>query len=205
MLRSVVLAAGASSRMGRPKPALPADSRGDTFLARIVRTLLEAGLPEIVVVSGADAAAVRAAWPGWDRRVRIVRNDQWETGQLSSLLAGLDAPSAAPIEGMLVTLVDVPLVTSTTVRSLVRVWRETRAPVVRPARLSAGAGHEEHGHPAIFDSSIFAELRAADPSTGAKPVVRAHADAVQNVPIDDPGAYLDIDTPEDYRRLRITR
>lgn len=196
MVRSIVLAAGASSRMGRPKPALPIGASGDTFLSRIIATLLAAELPEVIVVTGAAAEATRAAWQRHDPRVQFVDNPDWQAGQLSSLLTGLNVPSFVPIEAAVVTLVDIPLVTTDTVKTLLRTWRETRAPLVRPAR--SGERGEEHGHPVIFDASIFSELRSADPGRGAKPVVRAHADRIVNVPIDDDGAYLDVDTPQQY-------
>lgn len=181
--------------MGKPKASLALNGRGESFLSRIVRTLLAAGVPEIVVVAGAHVEAVQDAWRHRDRRVRVVRNDAWMSGQLSSLLAALAVPSYMPIEAALVTLVDVPLVTRATVEQLLRAWRAQRAPIVRPAR------GDEHGHPVIFDAALFDELRRADLTMGAKSVVRAHEAEILNVPIDDPGAYRDIDTPEDYARL----
>jgi molybdenum cofactor cytidylyltransferase len=181
--------------MGRPKPALPLDAGGDTFLARIVRTLLSAGVPDLVVVAGAAPEAVRSALLLRDRRVQVVENPHWESGQLSSLLAGLNARSRLPVEAALVMLVDVPFVTAKTVERLLRVWRETRAPIVRPAR------GDEHGHPVIFDCAIFDELRQADPTTGAKAVVRAHEQSIVNVPVDDDGAFRDFDTPDEYARI----
>lgn len=193
MVRTIILAAGASSRMGRSKAALPL-GRGETFLSRIVRTAIAAQLPEIVIVSGADPAAIAQATIIRDRRVRIVHNPAWETGQLSSLLAGLNLPSRVTIEAALVTLVDVPLSSRDTIARLLAAWRETRRPIVRPAR------GDEHGHPVIFDAALFDELRTADPSKGAKSVVRAHEAEILNLPIDDPGAFLDIDTPEEYVR-----
>jgi molybdenum cofactor cytidylyltransferase len=195
MVRGVILAAGASSRMGQPKAALPLDLRGDTFLRRLIRTAFAAGLPEIVVVGGAHLDEVRQAWPAQDLRVRIVVNPKWESGQLSSLLAALAAPYTVPLEAVAMTLVDVPLVAPETIARLIRTWRESRAPIVRPAR------GDEHGHPVIFDRSLFAELREADLHAGAKAVVRAHAQEILNVPIDDPGAYRDIDTPDDYAQV----
>jgi molybdenum cofactor cytidylyltransferase len=203
MVRGVILAAGASSRMGQPKAALAIGRDRLTFLTRILTTLLEAGLPEVVVVTGATPEVARGAWPARDRRVRIVHNAHWQQGQLSSFLTALDAPSLVPIEAATMTLVDVPLVSAETVRGLLRAWRESRAPIVRPARPSThGQSGEEHGHPVIFDAAVFEELRRADLGTGAKSVVRAHAGEIVNVPIDDPGAYLDIDTPEQYRAVR---
>lgn len=195
MIGGIVLAGGASTRMGRPKAGLAID-RGDTFLSRLTRTLVAAGVPRVVVVSGAQPEAVRDALRLRHRAVRVVPNARWEDGQLTSLLAGLDALDEPRLEGVLVALVDVPLVTRATVETLVAVWRRTRAPIVRPAR---GA---EHGHPVIFDRTLFGELRAADPALGAKPVVRRHADAMLDVEVDDPGAFRDFDTPEEYAAVR---
>src|SRR6185436_7098562 len=120
--------------MGRPKAALPIGPAGDTFLSRIIATLVSAELPEILVVVGATPAATRAAWQRRDPRVRFIENPDWQSGQLSSLLTGLDAPSVVPIEAALVTLVDIPLDASDTVKTLLHQWRLTRAPLVRPAR-----------------------------------------------------------------------
>ena len=195
VLRAVILAGGASSRMGRPKAGLPLTDRADTFLSRLIRTFLAARLPDIVVVTGAAPGdVVRAAGPH-AVRVRFAHNSDWQRGQLSSLLAGLDLPPATGLEGVLMMLVDTPAVTPETVRTVVATWRKTRAPIVRPAR------GDEHGHPVIFDRAVFDELRSADPRVGAKAVVRAHADRIVNVPIDDLGAYADVDTPDDYARL----
>ena len=91
MLRAVILAAGASSRMGRAKAVLPLGSTGDTVLSRSLRGLLEGGLTDITVVAGAHIDAVRAVMPFRDPRVRMIEHRGWEQGQLSSLVAGLDA------------------------------------------------------------------------------------------------------------------
>jgi len=194
VLEPLVLAGGASTRMGRPKAALPLPD-GRTFLAAIVDTLLAAGLPHVTVVTGADDGAVRAAWRGDPAMVRFMVNTRWAEGQLTSIIAGLDAVESPAVEGVLVTLVDVPLVSVDTVRAIVAAWRGTRAPIVRPARGGA------HGHPVIFDRAVLDNLRRADPATGAKPVVHRYAAAIVNVEVDDPGAFHDVDTPEAYAAL----
>ena len=194
LIAALVLAAGASSRMGRPKAALPLGPGLGTVLSRGVATLLAAGVPRVVVVAGAHPDAVRDALDGTDARVSVVDNPAWAVGQLSSLICGLDAVDDGRLDAVLMTLVDVPLVAPATVRHLIDTWRETRAPIVRPAR------GDTHGHPVLFDRRIFAELRAADPTRGAKPVVHAHAHEIVNVAVDDEGAFLDLDTPEDYAR-----
>ena len=198
MIPAIVLAAGKSSRMGRPKALLPIGSSGDTFLTHILRVLRDGGITRAFIVIGGDASAVRATLPAVDQFLRIVENEDYEQGQLSSLLAGLSAVEHEndDVEGVMVTLVDLPLISAGTVRAVLDAYRNLpAAPIVRPRRGS------RHGHPAIFDRSLFAELRNADPSTGAKPVVHAHAAQEVNVDVADDGAFTDIDTPEDYERF----
>ena len=148
----------------------------------------------MVVVAGAHIDAVRAAMPRARIAARASSNiPGWEQGQLSSLLAGLDAIDDPLLEAAVVTLVDVPLVRSSTVAEVIAAWRRTRAPIVRPGRR-----RHRHGHPVIFDRSIFADLRSADPDTGAKAVFAIHRDRIFNVEVKDAGAFEDIDTPADY-------
>ena len=195
MISGIVLAAGASTRMGQAKAALALGQMGETVLSRVVRTLLLGGVPDLVVVAGAHIEAVRAAMPRDEPRARVIENTAWQRGQLSSLVSGLDAIDTPALEAALVTLVDVPLVQASTVAAVIEAWRRTRAPIVRPAE------GERHGHPVIFDRSVLADLRSADLNTGAKAVFALHRDRIVNVEVDDEGAFQDIDTPEDYQRL----
>ena len=190
----IVLAAGRSSRMGRAKATLPVDG-AHTFLTRIVRTFLDAGVDDVIVVVGHDADAIAASFSESGLPARFVVNRDYDRGQLSSLLAGLNAIDRPGVAAVLVTLVDVPLVTAATVRTVVDTYRRTRAPIVRPT------SGDRHGHPLLIDRSVFGALRSADLSTGAKPVVRAHATAAGDIAIADEGAFADIDTVDDYRRL----
>jgi len=194
MIPAIVLAAGRSSRMGRAKATLPIDDR-DTFLTRIVRTLLDADVDDVVVVLGHEADAIADSFSQSGLPGRLVVNPQYDLGQLSSLRAGLALVDRPGIVAALVTLVDVPLVTSATVRAVLERYRETHAPVVRPI---SGA---RHGHPLLVDRSLFDALRAGDDRSGAKPIVRAHATPAGDVPVADEGAFADIDTIEDYRRV----
>ena len=194
----LILAGGRSTRMGRPKALLPLDAR-DTFVSRLVRTLRDGGVRDVVVVVAADGPvdAIRSALAGAPRTPRLALNPDPSRGQLSSLLAGLQAVDHPGVDAVLVTLVDIPLVGASTVRALLEAYARTRAPIVRPSRRVDAA----HGHPVIFDRSVFDDLRGADPDAGAKPVVRARATEIEDVPVDDRGAFLDIDTPADYRRV----
>jgi molybdenum cofactor cytidylyltransferase len=193
VIPAIVLAAGRSSRMGRAKATLPAGD-GHTFLSRIVRTFLDADVDDVIVVVGHDADGIAASFSESGLPARFVVNRDYDRGQLSSLLAGLDVIDRPGVTAVLVTLVDVPLVSPVTVRAVIDGYRRTRAPIVRPT------SGDRHGHPLLIDRSVFGALRAADPSTGAKPIVRAHATAEGDIAIDDEGAFTDIDTEDDYRR-----
>jgi molybdenum cofactor cytidylyltransferase len=194
VIPAIVLAAGRSSRMGRAKATLPLGG-GDTFLSRIVRTFLAAGVDDVVVVVGHDGETIAQSLTATGLRARFAVNPDYDRGQLSSLLAGLAVVDRPGVAAVLVTLVDVPLVSTETVRAVLERYRRTSAPIVRP---SSGT---RHGHPLLIDRSLFADLRASDSSAGAKPVVRAHASAAGDVEIADEGAFADIDTEEEYRRL----
>ena len=194
VIAAVVLSAGLSSRMGgEPKALLRIDER-DCFVTRIVRSLVEAGITEIVVVLGHEAARVKAAVEHSGLPARCILNDDYERGQFSSVIAGLDAVDRLGVDGLLLALVDAPLFAPSTVRAIVDRFERSRAPVVRAVHGS------EHGHPVLISRELFAALRTADPAQGAKPIVRGHASARGDVEVDDPGAFVDIDTPDDYRR-----
>ena len=197
MLPAVILAAGASTRMGSPK-ALLATPSGRTFAAAIVRALADAGVEDVVIVTGHDHERVVEAVLNDAPAVvpRFARNPQPSRGQLSSLWVGMDAAVRAETEALIVTLVDVPMVNPATVARVIDEWRKTRAPIVRPAI------GDRHGHPVIFDRSVFAELRASPLDQGAKAVVRAHAGRIVDVPVSDEGSLVDVDTPQDYEALR---
>jgi molybdenum cofactor cytidylyltransferase len=182
--------------MGTPKALLTAPD-GLPFVVRIVRAFADAGIERVAVVTGSAHDAIvevvrKASVPP---TLRLVRNPDPSRGQLSSLWAGMEATVSADTEALLMTLVDVPMLTSATVEAVVREWRRSRAPIVRPA---VGA---RHGHPVLFDRSLFDELRQAPLEGGAKSVVRRYEAQIVNVTPPDDGCLRDIDTPEDYRAL----
>lgn len=197
MLPGIILAAGDSTRMGSPKATL-AMPDGRTFVTRIVRTLREAGVTDLVIVTGRhhDAVVETIAQQRFAITPRIVRNPDPSRGQLSSLLVGMDAVVTRSTEGVLMTLVDVPLVRVSTVTAVIAAWRDARAPIVRPAI------GDRHGHPVIFDRAVLDELRRAPLDAGAKSVVRAHEAEIMNVPVEDEGCVTDVDTPSDYEGMR---
>jgi molybdenum cofactor cytidylyltransferase len=196
MLAAIVLAAGDSTRMGRPKALLP-DPEGRPFVARLVRTFAAAGVREVIVVTGSLHAAIADALAGDQPPIapRLVNNPQPALGQVSSLWIGLDAATKLGVDGVLMTLVDIPLVRPSTIQKVIDGWTGSRAPIVRPA-----VG-DRHGHPVLFDQSVFDALRHAPITEGAKAVVHANADRIVNVQVEDEGCLLDVDTPVDYEAV----
>ena len=192
MVVGVVLAAGRSSRMGRPKWRLFQPFTGSTFASHLVVTGLEGGLDTMLVVGGPDDGAL----PEEVARLGagFVVNPAADEGQLSSIVAGLDVADRLGAAAVMVMPVDVPLISAATVAALLATMAQRDGAIFR-------ATHQaRHGHPVLFTRAVFAELRAADPAQGARAVVRADPARVVDVEVPDEGVTIDIDTPEDYRR-----
>jgi molybdenum cofactor cytidylyltransferase len=181
--------------MGRAK-ALLAMPGGGCFLSRLASAFLDAGCADLIVVTGPATVDRVAAAVERDRLpIRLAVNHDPSRGQLSSLHVALAVLEPIRPPALLVCPVDQPLVRAETIRLVIRAWRESGAPVVRP---ECGG---RHGHPVLFDARVLRELQSADPALGARSVVRAHAAELLDVETDDAGAFEDIDTPEDYRRV----
>jgi molybdenum cofactor cytidylyltransferase len=183
--------------MGRDKALLP-DRDGRPFVARIARTLVAAGLNDIVVVTGGNHDDVHQALitDASLLRAKCRRNPEPDRGQLSSLWVGLDVAEEHGAEGVLVMLVDVPMVRAETVRHVVEAWHSSIELIARPAI------GETHGHPVIFHRELFDALRTAPLDQGAKVVINAYQEDVLNVEVDDQGCLTDVDTPGDYTATR---
>ena len=190
---AIVLAAGRSLRMGRPKGLLPHPASGLTLVAHVTNVLRDGGASPVAVVTGAHHAAlapiVEAAGAA------CLFNARHDAGQLASLQRAIAwARGVAAASWALVTLVDLPGISAETVRDLIAASRHTPARAVRP--LHAG----RHGHPVLWHASTWPLLDDADEEMGARQVIRelAARGEVLDVPVADPGVLRDLDTPEDY-------
>jgi len=191
LLSSAVLAAGEARRMGSHlKPLLPL--QGSTFLESIVHTMIKAGTDECLVVLGYEHESVRASVQLSD--VQFLVNEDWKSGQLSSLQTAVRALSSES-EGMLFTPVDHPLVSISTYRMLIEHWNEHRDRMVIPRY------EGRKGHPAIFPARLYNPLLHDDLQGGARDLIYREMNNVLFVPVPDPGVVYDIDTADDYRRL----
>ena len=184
---AVVLAAGGSTRMGRPKQLLP--WRGRSLLRHTADVALEAGCAPVVVVLGAMADRLRPELVGVP--VAVVENPDWEQGPGTSVRVGLGAIGSA--DAVVYLVCDQPLVDAGHVRRLIDAHQTTG----RPMAASEYGGTV--GVPALFARPYFAELADLAPAAGAKRVLTRYPDLVAAVPF--PAGECDVDTPADYERL----
>lgn len=183
----IVLAAGASTRMGHPKALT--DLGGETALARIARAAAEAGLAPPLVVLGDAYDAVVAAHPGI--ALRWVRNPLPQTGRTGSLQRGLAMTRA---QRVLVLPVDHPLVAPETLRLL----------AARPEEWVVPTHGGRGGHPLKLGPMGVAAVMTAPPATPLRDIPGMVGLDPTRVPVDDPGIHLNLDTPEDVRRALMT-
>ena len=187
----IILAAGASTRMGTPKALCDFD--GHSCLQLALHTCREAGLARPIVVLGYWAAEISA-------RVRLEaatvhRNGLPHHGQTSSLKVGLRALPARA-QAFLLYPVDFPLLTAEDVRLLLAAWRTRR----RDQRIVIPSHGHRRGHPVLFDAVLRESFLALDDATPAHAVVDARASDIVYVEHDTPYVLMDMDTPEDYAR-----
>ena len=191
MIAGIILAAGASSRMGTPKALL--DYRGETFVRRLVRVLGTSCKP-VIVVLGYHADVIRQQVPA---NAIVAINPDPSRGQLSSLQTGLSA-LPADADGFAFIPVDSPAVAEDTVAKLVRTFEHRKPETLFVIPRQSG----KRGHPVLAARSVAAEFLALPPVAEAREVVHAHVDRTQYVDVDDAGIFTDVDDPEAYRQLK---
>jgi molybdenum cofactor cytidylyltransferase len=188
---AIILAAGAATRMGQLKQLLA--YRGRTLLRHSIEQAVAAGFRPIVVVVGSNAQMLRRSIAG--KAVKIVHNEQWETGMGSSIRAGMRAllerdevPEAAAI-----LVADQPLVQAKHLAAMRRLLSSAGSSIV------AAQYSDTIGVPALFKQELFGALLSLPPEVGARRLLRTSDADVTPFPL--PEAAVDIDTPEDFERL----
>jgi molybdenum cofactor cytidylyltransferase len=191
MIFAVILSAGESSRMGRPKALLPID--GETFLERIVGALRGTQVGKIIVVIGHDAEGMKRKIDHLP--VEILVNHEYKLGQLSSLHVAIRGLlSDANCDAMLVHLVDHPYIDAELVDRMIEGFYRSGKSVVVPRYQG------KRGHPVILSRELFDELLNAPMEQGAKAVVNAHGIDTLVIDAGDDGITIDIDTPDEYNQ-----
>lgn len=186
----LLLAAGASRRLGAPKQLLA--YKGESLLRRAARTALASLCRPVIVVLGAHRESVESEIA--DLPLEIVFNEEWAMGMGASIRAGMEYLTArADTRAVVVMLCDQPRVEARIINELVAAYRVTNAPLVT-AKYDG-----THGVPALFDQRLYPALLALTGSQGAKSLILTHSAHLSEVPA--PEAALDVDTLADYERL----
>jgi len=191
MLAAVILSGGASRRMGTPKALLP--YQAGTFLEHLLTVTDHPRIGWRRVVLGADAGAIAES-------VKLaadetVINENWEAGQLSSIQAGVRSlPDGT--DGMLLCLIDHPLISRALVGALVERFYLSGKTIVLPVY------EGRRGHPVIFASRLYAELLSAPLETGARAVVWAHSEEVCEMETSAGGCVLNLNDPDALAKIR---
>lgn len=190
---AVILAAGASTRLGQAKQLVAID--GETLLHRTTRLAIHVGCSPVVVVLGRNAATLSGEVKGL--AASIVINDEWQSGMASSLKCGLQAVLAARQHqsSVMIMVCDQPKLDASVLRDLLTAHSTNNA-VITASRYKG-----TNGVPAIFSRELFLELLEVTGDQGARRIMQLHLEQV--VSVDFPGGDFDLDTPQDLARLHL--
>ena len=189
MIAAIILAAGESKRMGQPKMLLPWGNT--TVLGRVISTFQEAGVGEVLVVTGGARQAV--AQIVQEHHARSVFNRRYVSGEmLSSLQLGISSlPSQA--QAVLIGLGDQPQVQAATVQRIIERFMQAGSGLIVPSF------RRRRGHPWLVEKSLWPELVEMKSPRSPRDFLHSHAEEIDYVLVDTPSILVDIDTPQDYQ------
>ena len=188
MTAAIILAAGESSRLGQPKQNLL--FKGRTLLQSAVDSALQSNCKPVIVMLGANASQINPI-----AGVTTLKNKDWKEGMASSIRIAIEEINKdLSIDNVIIMLCDQPFVSAELLNALIDKQIETGKSIV------ACTYNGTIGVPVLFDHTIFAELLLLQGQEGAKKILKTHANVIATIPFEQGG--IDIDTPDDYERLR---
>jgi molybdenum cofactor cytidylyltransferase len=184
---AIVLAAGKSQRMGRPKMVLPFGSQ--TIIEKVIDNIIEAGISDILVVTGSDRDAVESACNS--KPVVICYNPHYEEGMHSSVVCGFSyLPENA--RAVMVFLGDQPFIPAVVIQTVIFTWRQSGKGIIIPTYQG------KRGHPTLFDFRMREEILQLDPKRGLRSVIMKFPEEISEAEVNFPHILKDIDTKIDY-------
>jgi len=176
--------------MGKPKALLP--YRGKTFIEHLIEVTRHARVEVARIVLGAHVEEIRKFLGAHANNVVV--NTDWQKGQLSSIHAVIRSLPPGRTSGLILCPVDHPMISAALVAKLIDKFDASGKAIVLPTF------HAKRGHPVIFRATLYEELLAASPEVGARQVVWAHANEIEEVPTEEEGVVLNLNDPEALRR-----
>jgi molybdenum cofactor cytidylyltransferase len=186
----VILAAGGSSRLGRPKQLL--DLFGEPLLRHVVRNAVASHLSEVILVLGHQSNEIATAIGDWGQRVVV--NPKYLDGQSTSLQVGLSEVNPAA-SAVMFLLGDQPQVSPEIINTVIAHFLETNASIVMPTYGGIPA------NPVLFSAGLFSELATASGDEGARSIIKRHRSEIERVPVSLQTPPQDVDIEEDYEAL----
>ncbi|MCY0893880.1 MAG: nucleotidyltransferase family protein [Acidibacillus sp.] len=194
-IAGIILAAGQSTRMGRPKALLEVDGR--PMIRFAVEAALQADVSPIWVIAGQWHQAMASALS--DLPVTVIYNKDFREGMSTSLRLGILQAKDAFVQGAMILLADQPFISSSLLSTLLYTYKKQKQQgilIVRPTH------NHVPNHPVIFDASLFPEFSSLRGDEGARSIIAAHASHTLFVPCQEPMWHLDIDTNDEWERLK---
>jgi len=188
MLSAILLAAGESKRMGKPKQLMPLGK--GTLLEQAVDNLLNSSADETIVVVGYKAREISGRIAG--RRVKVVLNPDYSEGMSTSIIAGLNQADPRS-RAVMLAMGDQPLIESRTINLLIEAYNSHDKGIAVPTHQG------RRGHPIIFNIKYKPELLKLKGDIGGREIIKNHPGDVLEVPVDSDSVITDIDTEEDYQ------
>ena len=191
MIWTIILAAGESRRMGRPKLLLPFGER--TMIETVVNNAVQSKADEVLVILGSNAEKIAERIE--DYSVKTSVNPDFRQGMLSSIQWGFES-LPEDTRAVLVMLGDQPMIPSSVINRVIDAYEQTEKSIVLPVY------NKRSGHPILVDMKYREEVKQLSPDIGLRALVHNHTDDILEVEVDAPGILKDIDTAEDYEQMK---